>query len=115
VYLKPIKPPYKPLNTTTNQKKKKKKKKPMSTTFYMLLLMIFFLFSSLHTNVMGARDMPSSAPNTIVRPLASEAQDYAAMKPQFHHKHRVFQGREVNDCLPKGSILHCPAPSPIIN
>ncbi|KAE8037787.1 hypothetical protein FH972_010349 [Carpinus fangiana] len=63
---------------------------------------------------MAARHIPSSAPSTIVRPLISEAPDYATMKPQFHHKHRVFQGREVKGCLPKG-YRHSSAPSRYVN
>ncbi|KAK7844259.1 hypothetical protein CFP56_011071 [Quercus suber] len=63
---------------------------------------------------MAARKIPSSAPSTIVRPLVSEAQDYVTMKPLFKHKHRVFRGKEVKNCLPKG-FRHSSAPSRFVN
>lgn len=86
----------------------------MSTTFHMLVLCLLLLLSSIDTN-MAARNIPSSAPSTIVRPLTvSEAQDYVSLKPMFNHKHRVFRGTEVKNCLPKG-FRHSSAPSRFVN
>lgn len=86
----------------------------MSTSFYYtLVLCLLLLLSSIDTN-MAARKIPSSAPSTIVRPLVSEAQDYVTMKPLFKHKHRVFRGKEVKNCLPKG-FRHSSAPSRFVN
>ncbi|KAG2670503.1 hypothetical protein I3843_14G087900 [Carya illinoinensis] len=75
---------------------------------------VFCLLLLLDTN-MAARQIPSSAPSTIVRPLLSEAhRDYATLNPQFSHKKRVFRVRDVKGCLPKGS-KHSSAPSRYVN
>ncbi|KAB1206102.1 hypothetical protein CJ030_MR7G011655 [Morella rubra] len=65
---------------------------------------------------MAARQIPSSAPSTIVRPLAvSEAQGLETMNlPHFNHKHPVFRAREVKNCLPKGH-RRSSAPSRYVN
>ncbi|CAN6559863.1 unnamed protein product [Malus baccata var. baccata] len=61
---------------------------------------------------MAARNIPSSAPSTIVRPLVTEGGDrYVSMKPRdLNPKEQVFHGREVKGCLPKG-FRHASAPS----
>ncbi|KAG2674023.1 hypothetical protein I3843_13G103000 [Carya illinoinensis] len=84
------------------------------TTFYVLVFCdLLLVLSSLHTN-MAARQIPSSAPSTIVRPFVSEAHKYVSIKPRFHHKHRVFRGKGLKNCLPKG-FRHSSAPSRFVN
>jgi len=62
---------------------------------------------------MAGQIIPPSAPSTITRPLvSSEVETY--VKPQLGHKHKVLQGREVKDCLPKGS-RHNSTPSRFVN
>ncbi|GLT65807.1 hypothetical protein SLA2020_382160 [Shorea laevis] len=81
----------------------------ISYTFAFFCLLFFF------STMADARIIPSSAPSTIVRPLVSDAKDFATIKPpRFRHKHPVFQGTEVKNCLPKG-FRHSSAPSRFVN
>ena len=59
---------------------------------------------------MASRVIPRSAPSTVTRPLLSEAETL----PHLDHKHKVFRGRQVNNCLPKG-FRHNSAPSRYVN
>ncbi|KAJ1384052.1 hypothetical protein SESBI_42839 [Sesbania bispinosa] len=61
---------------------------------------------------MAARIIPRSAPSTVTRPLLSEAETY--LKPHLDHKQKIFQGRQVKNCLPKG-YRHNSAPSRFVN
>ncbi|OIW03914.1 hypothetical protein TanjilG_30190 [Lupinus angustifolius] len=81
----------------------------MSTThFYFVVLCLFLSLNSL-----AGRVIPPSAPSTVTRPLvSSEVETY--VKPHLDHKEKIFKGREVNGCLPKGS-RHNSTPSRFVN
>ncbi|TKY48560.1 hypothetical protein E2542_SST25980 [Spatholobus suberectus] len=83
-----------------------------STHFSLLAIYLLLSLNSLGTT-MGGRIIPPSAPSTVTRPLvSSEVETY--VKPHLDHKQKTFQGREVKDCLPKGS-RHNSAPSRFVN
>ncbi|KAL1817073.1 hypothetical protein ACET3Z_019647 [Daucus carota] len=90
----------------------------MSTTIYMhyiahiyILLFLFPLHESL-----AARALPSSGPSTTMAPLATKAREYAIMKmrPMLDQEGRVFHGKQVKACMPKGR-RHSSAPSRYVN
>ncbi|KAK7261317.1 hypothetical protein RIF29_27626 [Crotalaria pallida] len=83
----------------------------MSTTHLSLVFLCLLLSFGI---TMGGRIIPPSAPSTVTRPLvSSEVETY--VKPHLDHKEKkVFKGREVNGCLPKGS-RHNSAPSRFVN
>ncbi|GMP88860.1 hypothetical protein CsSME_00040689 [Camellia sinensis var. sinensis] len=51
---------------------------------------------------------------TMARSLGSRAQEDVTMKPLMDHKKQVFRGKEVKDCMPKGS-RRSSAPSRFVN
>ncbi|KAK4255135.1 hypothetical protein QN277_008170 [Acacia crassicarpa] len=89
----------------------------MSTTtttkfFFLVLYLIVSLIISSDI-AMAGRTIPPSAPSTVTRPLVlSETETY--MKPELDHKQRVFHGKQVKSCLPKGSKRNS-APSRFVN
>lgn len=89
----------------------------MSTSILCTLVFLHcLLLLSCFDVSMAARNIPSSAPSTMVRPLVTEGEDrYVSMKPQdLKHKQQVFHGREVKGCKPKG-FRHASAPSRFVN
>ncbi|KAB2606672.1 hypothetical protein D8674_006389 [Pyrus ussuriensis x Pyrus communis] len=88
----------------------------MSTYLLSVALLCSLLFLSGFDISMAARNIPSSAPSTMVRPLVTEGRDrYVSMKPRhLNPKQEVFHGREVKGCLPKG-FTHASAPSRFVN
>ncbi|KAM6576868.1 hypothetical protein CsatB_028705 [Cannabis sativa] len=65
---------------------------------------------------MGGRAIPSSAPSTVVRPLATDdVQAYVTMRPHLNPgQKQVFRERDFKGCLPKG-FRHASAPSRFVN
>ncbi|KAM1040450.1 hypothetical protein TB2_029289 [Malus domestica] len=89
----------------------------MSTSILCIALLLHSLLLFSYFDIsMAARNIPSSAPSTIVRPLVTEGGDrYVSMKPRdLNPKEQVFHGREVKGCLPKG-FRHASAPSRFVN
>lgn len=89
----------------------------MSTTIYNYVVHIYillFLFP-LHESMAG-RALPSSGPSTIMAPLATKAREYAIMKmkPMLDQQGRLFHGKQVKACMPKGR-RHSSAPSRFVN
>ncbi|KAI4322300.1 hypothetical protein L6164_022008 [Bauhinia variegata] len=84
----------------------------MSTTIPLSLLAFYLLLSLSSLDItMAGRLIPPSAPSTITRPLVST---YVTMKPRLDHNQKVFQGKQVKSCLPKG-FRHSSAPSRFVN
>ncbi|KAL5832815.1 hypothetical protein ACOSQ3_016489 [Xanthoceras sorbifolium] len=79
------------------------------TKFYIMIIYVLLLLSSLH-NSMAGRSIPSSVPSTM-RPASG---NYVKMKPISTNKQRIFHGKEVKNCLPKG-FRHASAPSRFVN
>lgn len=88
----------------------------MSSSILCIALIYSLLFFTCFDVSLAARNIPSSAPSTMVRPLVKEGLDhYVSVKPQdLNHKQQVFHGREVKGCLPKG-FRHASAPSRYVN
>ncbi|PRQ33457.1 hypothetical protein RchiOBHm_Chr5g0057831 [Rosa chinensis] len=89
----------------------------MSTiVLYIVVIIHSLLLLSCFDVSMAARNIPSSAPSTMVRPLVTEGEDrYVSIMPQdLKHKQQVFHGREVKGCMPKG-FRHASAPSRFVN
>ncbi|KAE9585771.1 hypothetical protein Lalb_Chr24g0394821 [Lupinus albus] len=85
----------------------------MSTTHFSLVILCLLLSLNYLSITMGGRIIPPSAPSTVTRPLvSSEVETY--VKPHLDHKEKIFKGREVKGCLPKGS-RHNSAPSRFVN
>lgn len=89
----------------------------MSTTIYNYVAHVYillFLFP-IHESMAG-RPLPSSGPSTMMAPLATKAREYAIMKmkPMLDQEGRVFHGKQVKACMPKGR-RHSSAPSRYVN
>ncbi|KAE9600589.1 hypothetical protein Lalb_Chr14g0374511 [Lupinus albus] len=85
----------------------------MSTTHFSFVVLCLFLSLNSLGITMAGRIVPPSAPSTVTRPLvSSEVETY--VKPHLDHKEKIFKGREVKGCLPKGS-RHNSAPSRFVN
>ncbi|KAJ0084823.1 hypothetical protein Patl1_30615 [Pistacia atlantica] len=75
----------------------------------MIIFYVLLLLSSWQVSMAG-RSIPTSVPSTM-RPLS---EDYVKVKPLSTTKNRVFNGKEVKNCLPKG-YRHASAPSRYVN
>lgn len=86
----------------------------MSTTKFLFLITYLLISLIISLDIaMAGRIIPPSAPSTVTRPLVqSEEENF--MKPELEHKQKVFHGKQVRNCLPKG-VKRNSAPSRFVN
>lgn len=84
--------------------------------FYLLLFLFPIHEAMAGRSIAGRRAIPSSGPSTMMPILASEARESATMKmkPRLNKEGKIFHGKEVKACMPKGR-RRSSAPSRFVN